>query len=237
MENDSPAPHLFDDPEHQRQTAALGMWIFLGTEVLFFGALFMAYTFLRWANPAAVSEGSRHLELWIGSVNTAVLFTSSFVVTLALYAHDLARKRLAFWMLMVAAAMGLVFLSLKGLEYAHVGSEGLFPGAQFRYRQVHPGMSPMPGGLTGALGARGNPLQGVNPGSVELFFWLYFVMTAVHAVHLLVGIVCLVVVAAWLRRRKRVSYNTIHNVGLYWHFVDIIWIFLFPLLYLAANWN
>ena len=237
MKSESPASHLFDNPEHQRQTAALGMWIFLGTEVLFFGALFMAYTFLRWASPAAVSEGSRHLELWIGSLNTVVLLTSSFVVTLALYAHDQGRHRLASWMLLAAAAMGLLFLSLKGMDYIHVGSEGFFPGTQFRYRQVHPGVSPMPGGLTGALGARGHPLQGVSPGSIELFFWLYFVMTALHAVHLMVGIVALLIVAAWLHRRKQVSYNTIHNVGLYWHFVDIIWIFLFPLLYLAANWK
>lgn len=237
MENDSPTTEPSESPERQRQTAALGMWVFLGTEVLFFGALFMAYTFLRWASPAAVSQGSQHLELWMGSLNTAVLLTSSFIVTLALYANDLGRRRLASWFLLTAAAMGLLFLTIKGMEYAHVSSEGFFPGSHFRYRQFHTGGAPMPGGFIGALGARGNPLQGATPGSVELFFWLYFVMTAVHAVHLFVGIVALFIVAAWLRGREGTSYSTLHNVGLYWHFVDVIWIFLFPLLYLASNWK
>lgn len=236
--NDSPTEHHFATADQQRDAAMLGMWIFLGTEVLFFGALFLAYTFLRWASPAAVSVGSRHLELVMGSINTAVLLTSSFVMTLGLYFYDLGRRRLAIWMLLITAVMGLLFLTIKGTEYVHAIHEGFLPGTQFRYGQAQPyGGNPIASGLVGAVGSRGLPDQGAVPGVVELFFWLYFVMTGLHGLHVIIGVVMLLVIAAMLLRTQGVSPNTMHNAGLYWHFVDVVWIFLFPLLYLAGNWK
>lgn len=234
---EEPIKHHFETADQQRDASTLGMWIFLGTEVLFFGALFMAYTFLCWSSPSAVNEGSRHLELVMGGINTAVLLTSSFVMTLGLYFHDIGRQRWAVWMLVITAAMGILFLVIKGTEYAHVGHEGLFPGVHFRYEHAHPGGDPMPGGIIGALGMRGGEGQLATSGAVELFFWLYFVMTGVHALHVIIGIVMLLIVAAMLRRTRGVSINTVHNAGLYWHFVDVVWIFLFPLLYLAGHWK
>ncbi|MCX6967211.1 MAG: cytochrome c oxidase subunit 3, partial [Verrucomicrobia bacterium] len=229
--------HHFETAEQQRDAAALGMWIFLGTEVLFFGALFMAYTYLRWANPVAVNAGSQHLELLMGSINTAVLLTSSFVMTLGLFFNDLGRRRLASWMLVLTAAMGILFLAIKATEYAHVIHEGYLPGAHFRPGEAHLEGNPMPGGLVGALGTREVPTQAAIPGATELFFWLYFVMTGVHALHVIIGVGMLLIIAAMLRSRGGVTHNTVRNAGLYWHFVDVVWIFLFPLLYLAAHWK
>lgn len=232
---EEPINHHFGTAEQQREAAALGMWIFLATEVLFFGALFMAYTFLRWASPAAVSAGSAHLELVMGSINTAVLLTSSFVMTLGLHFHDLGRRRMASWMMVITAVLGLLFLVIKGTEYAHVSHEGFLPGVTFRHGQG--GGNPMPGGLVGALGSGGGVSPTGFPAGTELFFWLYFVMTGLHSLHVLIGVVMLLIIAAMLQRAKRVSSNTVHNAGLYWHFVDVVWIFLFPLLYLAGHWK
>ena len=164
---EEPIQHHFETAEQQRDAAALGMWIFLGTEVLFFGALFMAYTFLRWSNPAAVAAGSRHLELLLGSINTAVLLTSSFVMTVGLYFHNMGRRRLASWMLIATAIMGMLFLGIKATEYSHVIHEGYLPGAHFRPGEEHLEGNPMPGGLVGALGTRGTPAQTEIPGSTE----------------------------------------------------------------------
>ena len=216
----------------------LGMWVFLATEVLFFGALFMAYTFVRWESPATVAAASGHLELLLGGINTVVLLTSSFILTLGLFFHGLGRTRLAMWLIIATAMLGVLFLCIKATEYLHVAHEGLLPGRHFRYERIAPSASPMPGGMTGALGMRGAPMPSAVPGVAELFFWLYFVMTGLHGLHLLVGIGLLGVVAALLWRNPAgVSPGTVHNVGLYWHFVDVIWIFLFPLLYLAGHWK
>ena len=201
----------FDTPVQQRESATLGMWVFLATEVMFFGGLFLCYTYVRWSEPAVVEKASTHLELILGSINTAVLLTSSFIMAAGVLFAEEGRSRLSAMMLGIAAFCGVLFLAIKGTEYAHVIGDGLFPGSNYR----------SPDGL---------------PISSQLFFWLYFVMTGLHALHVLIGVVFLSIVAVLLLRSRPASTNLVRNAGLYWHFVDMVWVFLFPLLYLAGHW-
>lgn len=206
-----PAPPPFADRDQHSVANHLGMWTFLATEILFFGGLFAGYTVLRWAHAEAFAEGSRHLEFWIGTVNTGLLLTSSLFMALA----DLSVKRddgrALRWQLIVCGLLGAAFLVLKGHEYHQMYTEHLIPGFDFR-----------------AEGA---------PAAMQLFVFLYFVMTGLHAVHMLFGLGAI----AWLLRRvKRRTVSSdrpdaVAMVGLYWHFVDCIWIFLYPLLYLIGK--
>jgi cytochrome c oxidase subunit 3 len=199
----------FRDLEQQRETASLGMWIFLMTELLLFGALFTAYTVYRFSYPQTFAAASRDLEAGLGATNTAVLIGSSLGMALAVYgAQTNGRKRLLFG-LALAIVLGTVFMVIKGVEYYHHYLHAEFPGLAFDYARPH---------------AR----------EMQVFFFLYFAMTGVHAIHLTVGIVlvCVVLFKAW-RRAYTPDYHTpVELSGLYWHFVDIVWIFLFPLLYL-----
>ena len=232
--------HHFETAEQQRGAANLGMWVFLATEVLFFSGLFMAYTFVRWSSPVTVHEASRHLELVLGTINTAVLLTSSLIMAIGVQLAESGRSRTAALMLAVTAVMGFTFLAIKATEYTTVIHEGLLPGKHFQAERVVPGLMhqgtqilslPIKAGEPGAP-----PIQIGRPGAAELFFWLYFVMTGLHALHVLIGAVMMALLAFWLRRGAYVSNNTVHNAGLYWHFVDLVWVFLFPLLYLAGFW-
>jgi cytochrome c oxidase subunit 3 len=199
----------FETLQQQEEAATLGMWVFLATEVLFFGVLFMGYTYVRWSYPLMVEQSSRHLELGMGTLNTAVLLTSSFIVAAAVLLTEAGNRRKASWLLAAAAVMGVAFLVIKGLEYHAVISEGYLPGYG-----IH-------------LQSKG--------GASTLFFWLYFVMTGVHALHVVIGVGLLGSLAFGLRRPQSVSDNVVRNVGLYWHFVDLVWVFLFPMLYLAGH--
>ena len=194
----------FVSREQQQDAATLGMWVFLATEVLFFGVLFMGYAYVRWRYPGVVEAASRHLEIVQGSINTAVLLTSSFIMATGVLLAEQGRHRAAALALGVTAGMGGVFLAIKGTEYAAVIGEGFLPSA---------------GGA----------------GDERLFFWLYFVMTGLHALHVLIGVTLLAVLAWLMRKPHGVSLNTVRNTGLYWHFVDLVWVFLFPLLYLAGH--
>ena len=186
----------------------LGMWIFLATEVLFFGGLLTAYAYGRIRWPEGFGLASRHTDVLIGTLNTGVLLTSSAVVALAVAcAESTAHRRWTGWLLYAAAALGVVFLGLKGLEYRQDWHEGLFPGPAFE--------------LAGTAGA-------------ELFYMLYYVMTALHALHLTIGMGLLAVFGAGCRRRRPwANAHRIDIAALYWHFVDIVWIVLYPLLYLV----
>jgi cytochrome c oxidase subunit 3 len=202
--------HHFDDLEQQRHAGALGMWVFLATEIMFFGGLFLGYTVYRASYAPAFLDASRHLDLVLGSVNTAILISSSFTMALAVHAAQTGRRRWLLVFLLATAALGLVFLGIKFVEYAHKFEEHLFPGAGFRY-------------------PRADILA-----HAELFFSFYFAMTGLHAAHLVVGVAMLAVLAvmAALGRFSPLYYTPVELGGLYWHFVDIVWIFLFPLLYL-----
>ncbi|HSO07901.1 MAG TPA: cytochrome c oxidase subunit 3 family protein [Pelomicrobium sp.] len=202
----------FADARQQRTAATLGMWVFLATEVLFFGVLFAAYLAIRYIHAGAFALGSQHTDLVLGSVNTGVLLTSSLTIALAVRAAALGRDRATTGWLAATMILGTAFLAIKGFEYRQEYLEGLVPFLGFRYD-----------------GPRGE--------GVELFFILYFVMTGLHALHLLIGI-AVVGAVAFLNARGRFSrpwHTPVGLTGLYWHFVDVVWIFLFPLFYLVAR--
>ena len=196
------------EPPSVPDAGRLGMWIFLATEVLFFGGLLAAYGYGRIQWPDGFGVASRRTDVLIGTLNTGVLLTSSAVVALAVAcAESASHRRWTGWLLYAAAALGVAFLGLKGLEYRQDWREGLFPGPAFA--------------LSGTAGA-------------ALFYVLYFVMTALHALHLSIGVVILSVFGAGCRRRRLwANAHRVDIAALYWHFVDIVWIVLYPLLYLV----
>jgi len=201
----------FDDLAQQHEAASLGMWVFLVTEMLFFGGLFAGYTVYRASYPEAFREASHHLDLLLGSINTVVLITSSLTMALAVHSAQEGRRRALIVCLLLTIVLGAVFLGIKGTEYAHKFEEGLVPGIDFGY-------------------------NGPYTGQVELFMIFYFVMTGIHALHLAVGL-GLLGILAWLAWRGHFSaeyYAPVETSGLYWHFIDIVWIFLLPLLYLVG---
>ena len=214
--SDVAADHLlaeqFDDLEQQRSAALLGMWIFLATEVLFFGGLFLAYTVYRYLHPSVFAAASRHTEVLLGGANTAILLLSSTLMALAVRAAQLGDRKQLVRLLLGTAVLGIGFMAVKGFEYHLDFSEHLVPGGHFQWQEA-------------------------DPATAELFFWLYFAMTGLHAIHVTVGIVLMLVLAvlAWRGRFEGGNYMPVEIAGLYWHFVDIVWVFLFPLLYLAGH--
>jgi cytochrome c oxidase subunit III len=201
--------HHFADLEQQREAATLGMWVFLATEVLFFGGLFAAYLIYRVWYPTTFGEASRNLHLTFGSINTVVLITSSLTMALAAQASAIGRRRSLILLLLATMALGATFLVIKGFEYHHKWVEHLVPGPYFRF-------------------------DGPDPIHAQIFFSLYFALTGLHALHMVVGLGVLTVILIMAARgRFTREWNTPVEIGgLYWHFVDVIWIFLFPLLYL-----
>jgi cytochrome c oxidase subunit III len=209
----SPAAIAADIP-WRRETASLGMWIFLATEVMFFGVLFLAYAHARLADPPGFGVASRLTHAWLGTINTAILLTSSLTMALAVRNGWAGERRSVMRLLWVTAALGAAFIAVKGLEYSLEWRDGLVPVLRFTY-------------------------AGSHAEAVERFFFLYFVMTGVHAVHLSIG----VALVAWLAVRDRDPSHPIRRretaecLGLYWHFVDVVWIFLYPLIYLVELWR
>lgn len=201
--------HHFRDLEQQRDASTLGMWIFLATEVMFFGVLFMGYTAYRVVYYESFAAASHHLKLLLGGINTVVLLSSSLTMALAVHAAQLGRSKALVGFLLVTMLLGAVFLGIKAVEYYAEYEELLVPGLNFAY-------------------------SGPNPGQVEIFFLLYFFMTGLHAFHLVVGIglVGSIALLAWRGRYTPAYHTPVELTGLYWHFVDVIWVFLFPLLYL-----
>ncbi len=205
--------HQFEDLEQQHESASLGMWIFLATEVMFFGGLFCGYTVYRNLHLAGFVDGSHKLNVTIGAINTAVLICSSLTMALAVRAAQMGKRISLVSFLIMTILLGLTFVAIKLiLEWRHDYVEGLAPGLHFTF-------------------------TGANAPSVELFFCFYFIMTGVHALHMIIGVGVLSVlgVQAWKGRFGPDRFNAVETAGLYWHFVDIIWIFLFPLLYLIGG--
>lgn len=205
--------HQFEDIEQQRESYVVGMWAFLVTEIMFFGAVFLAYTVYRSLNHAAFYEAHKLLDIGLGTLNTFVLLASSFTMALAVRSAQLRSRRGQITALALTLALAGIFLVVKAVEYGHKFEHHLFPGAGFLY--------PDP-----AIADK-----------ARLFFSLYFGATGLHAIHVIAGMVVItaMLVRAFLDRQARADYMPVEMTGLYWHFVDIVWIFLFPLLYLIPR--
>jgi cytochrome c oxidase subunit 3 len=219
VEQENPAlRHHFADMEQQRNASSLGMWVFLGTEIMFFGGMFCAYLIYRLAYYTEFAAASSTLSLPIGTVNTAVLICSSLTVALSVRSAQLGRQKLVVLLLVLTLLFGLVFLGVKGYEWREKFVEHHIPGSSFHFEE------PVPG----------HPNLKPDPERVQLFFSLYFAMTGMHALHMVigVGIFSWLILKAWQGTFTPNYYTPVEIGGLYWHFVDIVWIYLFPLLYL-----
>ena len=205
--------HQFDSLEQQKDASTLGMWIFLVTEVLFFGGLFLAYTIYRCQKAHGFAHASLHMDIALGTINTAVLICSSLTMAMAVHSAAMRKKRLLIGFLVATMLLGGAFLGIKAVEYTDHIHHHLLPGPGFHY--------PVPADARAA----------------EMFFSLYFAMTGLHAVHMIVGIGLLTTLLVLARRGHFTAeyHSPVEICGLYWHFVDIIWIFLFPLLYLIGR--
>ena len=202
--------HHFDSLDQQHEAATLGMWLCLITEVLFFGGLVLAYMLYRVWYPAAWAEASRELDIVLGAFNTAVLIGSSLTMAFAVRSAQTGKQRATVVWILLTMALGLVFLIVKYFEYKEKFEHHHVPGPDFAF-------------------------EGPQAGPAQIYFSLYFLMTGLHATHMIIGFVILAVIA-WMAHKKRFSpewYTPVEISGLYWHFVDIVWIFLFPLLYLV----
>lgn len=212
--------------EHQRETAAFGMWVFLATEVMFFATLFLSVFVYRAVSPKAVEEASVRLNWLIGGTNTVVLLVSSLTMVLAVHFSKLGNQRWLLRCLLATATLGVVFLCLKGLEYYDDYKENLIPGWRFEETEWLNPSKPGEKSLTHE-----------QVGIAKVFLFLYWTMTGLHALHVTIGIgVVLAMAVLASRGHFSASYYTPVDVsGLYWHFVDIVWIFLFPTLYLLGT--
>ena len=205
--------HHFEDLAQQRAAAELGMWLFLVTELMFFGGLFTAYLVYRYLYPAQFAAGSQTMDVTLGTINTAVLLTSSLTMALAVHAAGTSRRWQLVGLLAATILLGAVFLAVKAYEYHHKYEHQLIPFA----------------GLP--LADFGNDTRGMTA-----FLNLYFLMTGLHALHIVIGLVLLgvLVVLAWRGGLVGERSIVVHNAGLYWHFVDLVWVYLFPFFYLVA---
>lgn len=227
--------HHFDSYAQQRESATLGMWMFLVTEVMFFGGLFVAYVIYRLYYPGAARIGSHELDITLGAVNTAVLIGSSLTMAMAVKMAQLGKRKAIVWFLLATVALGSVFLGIKYVEYSHKFHEHHFPGRLTGYAFDFEGAE-----LAHAAeeaNVTGEELEGVTENTVRYFFSLYFCMTGLHALHMVIGIFVLLIlcIPAWRGVFSEDYHNPVEATGLYWHFVDIVWIFLFPLLYLLGR--
>jgi len=205
--------HHFDDSAQQLESSTLGMWVFLVTEVMFFGGMFGAYTVYRNMYPEAFASTSHFMNVTIGAINTGVLIFSSFTMVLAVRSAQLGQKKALIAFLVLTLILGCVFLSLKYVEYHEKWVDHHIPGSGFQYadsRYAH---------------------------QAQILFYLYFAMTGMHAIHMIVGAGLLITLIVMAARNRFTSkwYTPVEMIGLYWHFVDIVWIFLFPLLYLIGH--
>ena len=221
--------HHFETEAQQREAGTFGMWLFLLTEIMFFGGLFFAYLLYRnWYYPA-FAVASNQLSVPLGGLNTVVLISSGFCMALGVWAAEVRNKGFLVLMLILTTVFGLIFLGIKYNEYHEKWEKHHIPGPSF---SIHDFTNPPTDPKTGKLTEK--PLAPDMAQRTQVFFSLYFAMTGMHAVHMIIGI-CLLF---WLiQRAQRGDFTTgyvapIENFGLYWHFVDIVWLFLFPLLYL-----
>jgi cytochrome c oxidase subunit 3 len=201
----------FEDIQQQREADRLGMWIFLATEIMFFGGLLASYTVYRLLYPHVFEAASHELDVFFGAADTLVLLCSSLTMALAVRGIKLGQKGPALALLGATALFGVLFLVMHGYEYYHDWTAHHVPGRMFQF-------------------------QGANSARAQLFFWIYFCLTGLHSLHVLIGILLILtlMILVWTDRIGRERPMAVEIVGLYWHFVDIVWVFLFPLLYLPG---
>lgn len=239
--------HHFDTMAQQKEAAVLGMWVFLLTEILFFGGLFVAYMVYRIWYFDAFAEGSRSLSLFWGGLNTAVLIASSLTMAMGVRCAQTNKRHATVNWLILTMILGAVFLGVKVIEYADKFEHHHVPGYNFQWAAEHP--STPPGAGEAATGAEGGEHASEGGGrelslspdelqrTTQIYFSLYFTMTGLHALHMIIGIGLMSVITwmAWKGKFDAEYYTPVEMSGLYWHFVDIVWIFLFPLLYLVER--
>ncbi|WP_456441136.1 cytochrome c oxidase subunit 3 family protein [Caldithrix abyssi] len=203
--------HHFADAEQQRESAKLGMWIFLVTEVLLFSGLFVFYAVYRALHPDMFINAHKYLDVYLGTINTVVLISSSVTVALAIRSLQLNKSKVAARYLLATLLLAAVFLVVKYFEYHHKFELGQLPGKFYTFQGI----------------------EGTNP---HVFFSIYFMMTGLHGLHVLGGMVAIFIM--WIKTIKghfnSEYYTPVENTGLYWHLVDLFWIYIFPLLYLIG---
>lgn len=206
--------HHFESVSQQREAAELGMWLFLVTEVMFFGGLFLAYLIYRSWYPQQFIAGSHTMDLWLGTINTAVLLTSSLTMALAVHAAEASHRKQLMLLLVATIVLGAVFLGIKVVEYQHKYEHGSIP----------------------FLGLKPDYLKTPEGPGMAAFFNLYFLMTGLHALHMVIGIGVMLTLLclAWRGGLLGPRAIIVHNTGLYWHFVDLVWVYLFPFFYLVG---
>jgi len=223
-----PLAHQFDDLDQQHDASYFGMWIFLATEIMFFGGMFTAYTIYRHEYFSSFAAGSHLLNWKFGATNTVVLICSSLTMALAVHAAQTGHRKKLIAFLLLTLLLGLAFLGIKlTFEWSRDWAEHLVPG------QLVPGHPFAPQGET--LKQLQEAHASLPP--VQLFMFFYFAMTGFHALHMVIGIGLLTVLTVMAAQGRFSSqrFNPVEGSGLYWHFVDIVWIFLFPLLYLIGG--
>ena len=210
--------HHFISVEQQKDAASLGMWLFLATEIMFFGGMFCAYLIYRLWYFNEFAAGSRSLDLKWGTINTIVLICSSLTVALGVRAAQMGKRKLLVILLLLTIVFGFAFLGIKGVEWYAKYKEHHIPGASFSADDL----------------VRDYPQIHIDQSHEQIYFSLYFAMTGLHALHMIIGVGLFAYLTFWAwKGRYTPQYNTpIELGGLYWHFVDIVWIYLFPLLYL-----
>ena len=209
--------------EQQKEAGTIGMWLFLLTEIMFFGGLFLAYTIYRAKYPEGFLFGSHLLNVPLGGTNTVVLIVSSLTMAMAVYYSQLGDRKKVVFFLVITFILGMTFLGIKYVEYSAKIHDHLFP-AFSTYHPETPDVNPH----------HGIPLELQQ--QVRVFLWIYFLMTGLHALHMIIGGGILITLIIMAHRGKFTKYynSPVEISGLYWHFVDIVWIFLFPLLYLTG---
>ncbi len=218
LEHPTELQHHFADMDQQKNAASLGMWLFLGTEVMFFGGMFAAYLIYRYWYYNEFAIGSRSIDIWLGTINTVVLICSSLTVALGVRAAQMGKQKLLIILLLLTMVFGLAFLAIKGVEWYQKYEEHHIPGNTFNVDdliQKYPGIH-------------------IDPAHSQIYFSLYFALTGLHALHMIIGlgIFTFLTYYAWRGRYTPEYHTPVEIGGLYWHFVDIVWIYLFPLLYL-----
>ncbi len=202
----------YREHDQQRESAKLGMWVFLATEVMFFGGMILGYIAYRDAYPEAFRAGSVHMLFLAGTLNTAILISASLFVAFAVHAAQVGDRKALVWFLAIAMLLGICFLSIKGYEYYEHWVDHKVPGISFQW-------------------------DGPDPRHAEMFFVLYFFLTGFHALHMIIGVSILSFIVYFAARGRYTPeyHNPVENAALYWHFVDIVWIFLYPMLYLIGH--